>query len=94
MILSGRRNNGLNTLALMIMSGDMKNFPVLGFPSSCGDVQPQRTSLVIRTEHNFLNKNKSVEQWRGNRTVDMCLCFCFLFVFCCKNRVSHDAAYK
>ena len=47
----------------------MRNFPVLGFPSSCGDVQPQRTSLVIRTEHNLLNKNKSVEQWRGNRTV-------------------------
>ena len=55
----------------------MRNFPVLGFPSSCGDVQPQRTSLVIRTEHNLLNKNKSVEQWRGNRTVDMCLCFLF-----------------
>ena len=71
----------------------MRNFPVFGFPSSCGDVQPQRTSLDIRTEHNLLNKNKSMEQWRGNRTVDQCLCF-----FCCfflqKNRVSHDAAYK
>ena len=53
----------------------MSDFPVLGFPSSCGDVQPQRTSLVIRTEHNLLNKNKSVEQWRGNRTVDLCLCY-------------------
>ena len=55
----------------------MRNFPVLGFPSSCGDVQPQRTSLVIRTEHNLFNKNKIVEQWRGNRTVDLCLCFLF-----------------
>ena len=67
----------------------MRNFPVLGFPSSCGDVQPHRTSLVIRTEHNLLNKNKSVEQWRGNCTVDLCHCF-----FVCKTRVSHDAAYK
>ena len=57
----------------------MRNFPVLGFPSSCRDVQPQRTSLVIRTEHNLLNKNKSVEQWRGNCTVDLCLCFLFFF---------------
>ena len=57
----------------------MRNFPVLGFPSSCGDVQPQRTSLVIRTEHNLLNKNKSVEQWRRNRTVGLCLCFLFSF---------------
>ena len=68
----------------------MRNFPVFGFPSSCGDVQPQRTSLVIRTEHNLLNKNKSMEQWCGNRTVDLCLCF----IFFCNNRVSHDAAYK
>ena len=78
---------GLYTL----LSGDMRNFPVLGFRSSCGGVQPQRTSLVIRTEHNLLNKNKSVEQWRGNRILDLCLCFLFFF---CKNRVSHDAAYK
>ena len=57
----------------------MRFFPVLGFPSSCGNVQPQRTSLAIRTEHKVLNKNKSVEQWRGNRTVDLCLCFLFFF---------------
>ena len=57
----------------------MRNFPVMGFPSSCGDVQPQRTSLVIRTEHNLFNKNKIVEQWRGNRTVDLCICFLLLF---------------
>ena len=57
----------------------MRNFPVLGFPSSFGDVQSQRTSLVIRTEHNLLNKNKSVEQWRGNSTVDLCLCVVFFF---------------
>ena len=59
----------------------MRNFPVVGFPFSCGDVHPQRTSLVIRTEHNLLNKNKSVEQWRGNRTVDLCLCLFFLLCF-------------
>ena len=48
-----------------------------GGPSSCEDVQPQRTSLVSRPGHNLLNKNKSVEQWRGNRTFDLCLCILF-----------------
>ena len=59
----------------------MRDFPVLGFLSSCRDVQPQRTILVIRTEHNLLNKNKSVEQWRGNRTIDLCFFFFFFFFF-------------
>ena len=73
----------------------MRKFPVLGFPSSCGGVQPQRTNLVIRTGHNLLNKNKSVEKWRGTAQLICAFVFClfvfFCFVLCffCKNRVSH-----
>ena len=69
----------------------MRNFPVLGFPSSCGDVQPHRTSLVIRTEHNLLNKK--TKAWNSGVETAQLIC-AFFFSFFCKNRVSHDAAYK
>ena len=69
----------------------MRNFPVFGFPSSCGDVQPQRTSLVIRTEHNLLNKKqkRGTVAWKPHS-----LSVSLFSFFCKKNRVSHDAAYK
>ena len=58
MILLGRRNHGLYTLALMIIERRHEQFLVLGFPSSCGDVQPQRTSLGIRTETQFIKQKQ------------------------------------
>ena len=79
--------SGLYTLALMIIERRL----FFRFPSSCGDVQPLRTSLVIRTEHNLLNKTKA---WNSGVETALLICAFVFFFFCAKNRVSHDAAHK
>ena len=50
--------------------------PVFGVSVQLQDEQPQRTSLVSRTEHNLLNKNKA---WNSGVETAQLICAFVLF---------------